>query len=106
TDILRRIKTLKEKEHKLTPDVILNLAVAFFHDKHISTHLELKQHYGSFMVRNPLSDTFAILTEATKEVTTDHRSFLDQLNQAGAFKDHLKHFREKMTKDLSPHTKA
>lgn len=101
-EILQKMISLKEKEQKLTPDVILSLAVAHFHDKDTEALRKLQERYGSFMMRSPLSHPFILLTNETKDVSTDRQSFVDQLNQTRIFEDHLKHFREKMTKDLKP----
>ncbi len=77
-DTLEKLIALREKNNALTPDLILNLAVAYDHGGKKKQLKELAGRYGSLMNKSPLKAPFDILTSPEMEVVSHDRKALQE----------------------------
>ncbi|MFN7710678.1 MAG: tetratricopeptide repeat protein [Holosporales bacterium] len=82
TAILQQLIKMREDNKALTPDLVLNLAVAYDHAGQPEKLSELRERYGDLMNKSSLKAPFDILTSPIVEASShDRKRLLEQLAQ-------------------------
>ncbi|MGI4851506.1 MAG: tetratricopeptide repeat protein [Janthinobacterium lividum] len=83
---------MKEQKGDLTPDIILNLATAYYHSEQATKLKDLRQKYLSFMLKSPLAATFSLITETHEAAKTTPEDLTQQLQNTKEFDQQLKNY--------------
>ena len=95
---LTQIIQQKKPQGDVTPDLVLNLAVAYFHAGKTQELIDLKKEYQSFMLKSPLASPFSLLTTGPSASKIRPSELQQQLDESQKFNQQLTQYQNSLKK--------